>query len=154
MNKHLFTVMILFAVFSTHAQQSAATAGGDASGKSGTTAYSVGQTSYTEDVGNGSSAQGVQHAYEIYEVSKAINGAHFTMYPNPTADLVNIAVENAEKGNLSYQLYNTAGKLLSAGKLDGETTSVAMKGYASGIYLIRLYSDEQPIQTFKIIKNQ
>ncbi|WP_309640766.1 T9SS type A sorting domain-containing protein [Flavobacterium sp.] len=157
MDKHLLTVMMLFAVFSIHAQKSAGTAGGDASGKSGTAAYSVGQTSYTSDLGSrGSTSQGVQHAYEIFKISdsKHFSDAHFSMYPNPTEDIINIDVGNFETKNLSYQLYDIAGKLQLAGKLAGQTTSVALKGFPTGTYVVRLLSGEQSIQTFKIIKNQ
>lgn len=157
MNKHLFTVMMLFAVFSIHAQESASIAGGDASGKSGTAAYTVGQTSYTSDAGSrGSSEQGVQHAYEISMLSdsKLFSDARFTMYPNPTEDVVNIATDHAATGNLSYQLYNVAGKLLSAERLTGQTTSVEMKSFAAGTYVVKLLSAGQPVQTFKIIKKQ
>jgi hypothetical protein len=157
MNKHLFTVMILFAVFSIHAQQLAGVAGGDASGKSGTAAYSVGQISYTSDVGSsGSNAQGIQHAYEIYRISesKTFGNTSFKMYPNPTEDMVNIAVDNSDTENLSYELYNISGKLLASGKLTGQTTSVAMKSFAAGTYVVKLLSKDESIQTFKIIKNQ
>jgi hypothetical protein len=157
MNKHLCTVMMLFAVFSIHAQQSAGAAGGDASAKSGTAAYASGVTSYTSDVGSrGSSTQGVQHAYEIFKISdsKTFTDARFTMYPNPTEDLVNIATERSDFSSLSYQLYNLSGKLLSSGQLTGPTTPVAMKTFAAGTYVIRLLSKEQPVQSFKIIKNQ
>ena len=157
MNKHLFTAMMLFAVFSIQAQKSAGAAGGDASGKSGTAAYSVGQTSYTSELGSrGSTSQGVQHAYEIFKVSDPTtpNGAHFTMYPNPTQDVLNIAVDKQDLQNFSYQLYNVTGKLLFSGPLTGSTTSVAMGAYSAGTYLVRLLSKGQSIQTFKIIKNQ
>ena len=156
MNKHLFTVMMLFAVFSIHAQESVVASGGDTTGKSGTASYSIGVASYTSDVGGrGSTSQGVQHAYEIFKISDTnISNAHFTMYPNPTADMVNIAIDNAETQNLTYQLYNIAGKLLSSGKLTGQTTSVAMKAFSAGTYMVSLLSQGQPIQTFKIIKNK
>ena len=157
MDKHLLTVMMLFAVFSIYAQKSAGTAGGDASGKSGTAAYSVGQTSYTSDLGSrGSTSQGVQHAYEIFKISDSnrFTDVHFSMYPNPTEDIISIDIGNSEIKNFSYALYDIAGKLQLAGKLTGQTTAVALKGFPSGTYIVKLLLAEESIQTFKIIKKQ
>ena len=51
------------------AQESANASGGVATGSGGTVAYSIGQVAYTTNTGsNGSVAQGVQHAYEIFTV--------------------------------------------------------------------------------------
>lgn len=56
-------VLMLGIGISSHAQQSINSAGGDASGGSGSVAYSIGQTFYSSSSSStGSIEQGVQHA--------------------------------------------------------------------------------------------
>jgi hypothetical protein len=156
MKKQLFTALMLFAVFLSYGQRAAVVAGGEASGSGGTASFSLGESAYRTDAGNGgSSLQGAQQPYEIYEVSKpgAIGGMVFTLYPNPVADVVNIDVGQWQE-HLSYQLLSLDGKILASGTLREKTTSLAMSDFPAGVYLVSVHRDDQPIKTFRIIKNQ
>lgn len=86
--KTLYVIFILsFSIFSIKAQESANSTGGDATGSGGTVAYSVGQVVYTTNTSsNGSEAQGVQHAYEIYTLGVEENEINSSLiaFPNPT----------------------------------------------------------------------
>jgi hypothetical protein len=154
MKKLTLPAMLLFAVIGGYAQQSTISAGGEALGKGGTSSYSVGQVAYTaESNGQYATLQGMQHAYEVFEVSKAeqLSALRMTLYPNPATDLVNLEAENAE-GTLSYQLYSPTGQLLGAAKLGESTTAISMKEFAQGNYFIKVFLNEESVRTFKIIK--
>ena len=78
----------------TQAQESANSSGGDASGKGGSVAYSVGQVVYTTNTGSkGTVAQGVQEPYEISIVLGIDNltiNLELTAYPNPTTSYLTL----------------------------------------------------------------
>jgi type IX secretion system substrate protein len=160
MRKKILTAFMLFAVILTYAQKSVVTTGGEASGSGGNASYTIGQISYKNFQGDVlSDSQGVQHGYEIMEVSDqktlpdSNSNLKFTVYPNPSADLVNVQVDNLVNEGLSYQLFTLAGRLLEAEKLTGTTTAVMMKNYAHGTYLIHIVCNDKTIRTFKILKN-
>jgi hypothetical protein len=154
MKKLTLPAMLLFAVMGAYAQQSIVSSGGEAVGKGGTSSYTMGQVVYTtESNDNYATLQGMQHAYEVFEVSKTekLSALRMTLYPNPASDLVNLEAENAE-GTLSYQLYSPTGQLLGAAKMEESNTSISMKEYAQGNYFIKVFLNDESVRTFKIIK--
>lgn len=124
--------------------------------------YSVGEVVYTTNVGsNGSEAQGVQQPFEIsvvngLEEAEAIH-LTFTAYPNPTKDFLTLKVENYDKENLSYNLYDINGKLLANKILSGNETIISMENFVSATYFLKVLQSKQgsiqEIKTFKIVKN-
>jgi hypothetical protein len=157
MNKKTLTAMMLFAVTLFYAQKSVVTSGGEASGSSGTSSYTIGQASYKDVVTQSvSSSEGIQQTYQISEITGKDtfwdSKLQLSVYPNPSADIVNIQSEAlAEK--LSYSLFSLAGNLLATGQLNDGITPINMKNYAAGPYLISIIRNEKPIKTFKILKN-
>ncbi len=111
------------------AQDSSNSAGGDASGAGGSVAYSVGQVVYTTNTGsNGSVAQGVQHAYEIFSVGikeTALN-ISLTAFPNPTTENLTLQISDYNNERLSYQLFDVQGKKLSNGQITAPQTQINM----------------------------
>jgi hypothetical protein len=139
------------------AQETIPATGGNASGSGGTVSYSVGQVVYTTNTGtNGSVAQGVQQPFEISVVTgieqTAINLA-ISAYPNPTTDYLVLKVENYDKGNLSYQLFDMNGRLLQNKKIEGNETSIVMSNLVPATYFVKVTEGNKEVKTFKIIKN-
>jgi hypothetical protein len=139
------------------AQEVIPATGGNALGSGGTVSYSVGQVVYTTNTGaNGSVAEGVQQAFEISVVTgieqTAINLA-ISAYPNPTTDYLMLKVENYDKGNLSYQLFDMNGKILENKKVKGLKTIIVMSSLVPAIYFVKVTEGNREVKTFKIIKN-
>lgn len=158
MTKKTALACMLLAVAFAYAQKSPVTAGGEASGSGGSSSYSIGQLAYADITTNKlSENQGVQQAYEIMEVTekKAIipSRLEFAVYPNPTEDVVNVAITNYENEKVSYQLISETGQLLTNTQASEDITSISMKNAASGMYFIQVIQNEQAIKTFKIIKH-
>jgi hypothetical protein len=156
-SKYITMTSALFLIGGVFAQESSNSAGGDASGAGGSVAYSIGQVVYTTNTGsNGSVAQGVQHAYEIFSV-----GIHETeltialnVYPNPTADKLTLEINDFGNKNLAYQLTDVQGKLLLEGQVEGVQTILDIHSLAKATYFVHvLLQDNKRIQSFKIIKN-
>ncbi|HNZ42726.1 MAG TPA: T9SS type A sorting domain-containing protein [Bacteroidales bacterium] len=155
-------ILVLVFTFSgtvVNAQQSVNASGGNASGTGGNVSYSVGQIVYTTHTGiNGSVAQGVQQPYEI-SVITAIEEAKdidlvCTAYPNPTAGLLTLIVQNYKHGKLAYQLYDMSGKVIESKEITSSETAISLVGYAVATYFLKLTDNHKEIKTFKIIKNQ
>ncbi|MDL2144634.1 T9SS type A sorting domain-containing protein [Flavobacterium tructae] len=163
MKKNLRTFLILFiTVFSFitngYSQESVVVSGGNATGNGGSSSYSVGQIAYTSLPGgaNGFVLQGVQQAYEIISLGndefKGITLA-MTAYPNPAVDVLSLTVSTNEWNNLSCQLFDTNGKIVSKKvEVTSLDTSVPMQGLNSGIYFLTVSNSGKAIKTFKIIK--
>ena len=119
---------------------------------------SVGQVVYKTDTGtNGSVAQGVQQPFEISVITgiKQANGINLncTAYPNPTSDYLVLKVENYDKINLSYQLFDMNGKLLENTKMTDNEIGIEMTNLVPATYFVKVTEGNKEIKTFKIIKN-
>lgn len=137
------------------AQQSVHSSGGNATGSGGSSSFSVGQTVYTTNSNaNGSVAQGVQHAYEIFAVGVSEVLVDFSMlvFPNPTTDGVSISIGNYQNEVLEFQLFDLQGKLLDQGSIDSAETLVDMQNLATSSYMLNVYQNGKIVQSFKIVK--
>lgn len=151
----LFITMI--SITSSYSQESIVIAGGNATGTGGSSSYSIGQVAYTTLPGSdGSISQGVQQPYEINTLGNdEFTGINLLMtaYPNPTVDVLNLVVVNDELDNLSYNLYDITGKIISKNsKIAASETSVSMHELNQGIYFLAVNKNNKTIKTFKIIK--
>jgi len=153
----LFASTLFIGMGSLFAQSEVPASGGDASGSGGSSSYTVGQVVYSTTVGsNGSVAQGVQQAYEIYVTSgveHAFIGLGLNAFPNPTTDYLTLSATNTQGNQLSYQLYDLQGGLIASGTMTSTTERIATGHLPVATYLLNISDANQPIKTFKIIKN-
>jgi hypothetical protein len=150
-----FLAGLLWAGFA-QAQESVNASGGDATGSGGTVAYSVGQLVYTTSNGsNGTMAQGVQHAYEIFTVgtSETILNISLAAFPNPITDNLTLLISDFNNEKLSYQFFDMQGKQLSNGQITAQQTQINASSLPSATYIINVVNQEnKKVQSFKIIK--
>ena len=146
---------MIFAITNASAQEAIVATGGNASGGDGSVSYSIGQVVYTtiED-SEGTIAQGVQQAYEIYTVSQICDYANkISIFPNPAADLLTLELENVDLTDIDYQIYDSNGRLLLNGKCATNITSVSIKEFVPAVYYLKATKGNTEIAVFKIIKN-
>lgn len=141
---------------SIYGQESSNASGGDAIGSGGTIAYSIGQVVYTTNTStNGSVAQGVQYAYEIFSVGikeTALN-ISLTVFPNPTTENLTLQISDYNNEKLSYQLFDLQGKLLNYGQVTTQQTEINTTSLPSATYFINVVNQEnKKLQSFKIVK--
>lgn len=138
-------------------QESVHASGGNATGSGGTVNYSVGQVVYTtNNSSEGSVAQGVQHAYQITNVSinEKNSNISLTVFPNPTSDFLNLQIENFNDETRSYQISDTQGKIIGHGNIVTTQTQIGMHELPRAVYYIHVLDNQnQIIQSFQIIKN-
>lgn len=155
---HLLIFFLLgVGIADTLAQQAVITAGADVTGINGSVAWSVGQVVFTKYTGGtGSEAQGVQQPHEIsITPGTQTGGFNFSLlvYPNPTNDFVTLQLKYYNNENLVWQLFDAAGRLLAGNKITGNKTNIAMSQLAAAPYILKIISDNETVQTFKLIKN-
>lgn len=160
MSKIKRTVIVSFlfgvSVSYSNAQESTTSSGGDATGSGGTVAYSIGQVAYTTNSGtSGSSAQGVQHAYEIFTVgvNETLFEVSIAVFPNPTSDYLTLEIGGYSAEKLAYQLYDMQGKVLASQQISSEQTQINMSNLKTASYFVYVIDEEnKKLQSFKIIK--
>ena len=149
-------VLLLSIGISAQAQQATTAWGGDASGSGGTVAFSVGQVVYNTDIGtNGSVAQGVQQAYEIFTVGikETELNMSLSVFPNPTANNLTLQISDYNNEKLSYKLYDMQGRLLSNGQVTAKQTQINTASLPTASYFMNVVNQEnKSVQSFKIIK--
>lgn len=156
--KILITCFLLGSLSLRLQAQTNVTSGGEATGSDGKVSYSIGQTDFNFHSGpDGSVSEGVQQPFEIFIITgidnKEINITS-SVYPNPTADLITISIENDVKDKITYEIADVSGKILSRKFLKENQTTVSLAEYPGSIYYVKIYNDKTELKAFKIIKNK
>jgi hypothetical protein len=155
--KYLLLFPFFFVLFSAKAQQATVATGGDATGSNGTSSYSIGQVAYSNTTGTtGSVNQGVQQPFEIFTLGHdefPEIQLMMTVYPNPTASLVTLTLQNYSLDNVHFQLFDLNGRLIQSQSITTSETQIAMEHLASAVYLLNVMEQSRILKTFKIIKN-
>ena len=74
---------------------------------------------------------------EAVVTTKAFDKNNITLYPNPTASILNIKV-GANHTKQTYTIANALGKIVLEGKLNKDNTPINVEHLSKGIYFIRL----------------
>lgn len=77
---------------------------------------------------------------------------HINAYPNPTADFLNISIENEIPADAVYSIYEMSGRLLAREALEFNNQVISFNSYKSGVYFLRIMVGNQPVKSFKIVK--
>ena len=157
MKRYIIAIWLLFTTSIVYSQETATTAGGEATGAGGSSSYTVGQVVYTTNTANsGSLAQGVQQAYEI-STSVGIEVTEINLelvaYPNPTNSLLTLNIGNYNNEKLIYQLYDIQGMLLDSKQVINSSTTINAQKLSVGTYLLNVLDNNTLIKTFRIIRN-
>ena len=159
--KAMLSILCLMFYFhgSLLAQEAVTASGGEATGAGGTVSYTTGQVVYnTYSSAANSEAQGVQQPYEISVVTSIYKQPNMaiecTVFPNPSTHFLQLQIEGDDLEEVNYQLYDVTGKLLERNQVNTRLTTINMKKYVSATYLLYVSKENEPMQTFKIIKNE
>jgi hypothetical protein len=129
------------------AQETILASGGDATGSSGSSSYSVVQVFYnTNTSGTGSISQGVQQSVELFTLSNPELTAltlKVVTYPNPSTDYVVLSLSDANLTNLSYVLYDLQGRIVTKGQATQSSSQIAMHSLATGSYVLEVNQNNQ-----------
>lgn len=154
--KLLVSLLIGISLTSVQAQQATLASGGIVSSVNGNITYSVGQIDYyTNSNPTGAISQGVQQPYEIFSLGTndfPNISLKMLVYPNPTAALVNLKIENLSSNALEYHLFDMTGKQISSQKINQAETQIPLENLPSATYFLNVSDNNKIIKSFKIIK--
>lgn len=140
-------------------QAAVTSAGGDAAGSGGTSAYSIGQVAYTSSIGEaGTINQGVQQPYDVIMVYTKDPGLPLsaTIFPNPTAASILLKMDEDFHPDLiedlTYWVYDLNSRLLLQGPVTSAMTVLPMDHLIGSTYFLRVVQHGMEMKTFKIFK--
>jgi hypothetical protein len=150
-------ILLLFISADIIAQYNFTSGSGELKGPGGFASQSIGQIAYTSyQTDSGKVNQGVIQPYQITvlngEEIRAIN-LSFNAFPNPVFNLLNLEVVNFENQDLSYQLFDINGRLLSSKNITAYLTEISTSELPAATYFIRVNHQDKLIKTFKIVKS-
>ena len=73
------------------------------------------------------------NSYTAVSLAENVISYQFSVYPNPTNAIVNLALNNQE--NLIYNVYNLTGELVLTGNIN-EKTNFDVSNFSNGVYII------------------
>jgi hypothetical protein len=157
LNKFLcgIAIIVISGFGKFHAQQAIAATGFDATGSGGSSSYSVGQIDYSAKGANNEITEGLQQPYEIVTLAVSDNGnveKNISLYPNPVKDILFVDFNQEKFSNSTYQLYDAQGKLIKNGNFSQKKNELNFSMLPASVYIIRIFSDNKMVKTFKIIK--
>lgn len=158
MKFHLTFAILLVLQFNTimtFAQASSVTSGQDARGLGGEVSWSIGQVSYSTNIGTtGLVSQGVQQPFEIYVITSVDDDISSSVraYPNPVTNNLILHFESSLIGNEKWHLLSFDGLVLYESVINESLTKINMEAIPAGIYFLKIFSNEEIIKHFKLIK--
>jgi len=75
-----------------------------------------------------------------------------SVYPNPASNYLMLKVINIKSGKLTYQLFDSDGKLLENKEIVDVETTIQMYELSPAIYFLKVSDNDKEVKTFKIIK--
>ena len=86
---------------------------------------------------------------EITGINETVNSSNIYIYPNPSKKIIKIVSDEISE-NSFISIYDINGKKIISQKIDNNNIDIS--SLPTGIYLLKLYNDEQ-ILTTRLIKN-
>ncbi|MBA2611440.1 MAG: SBBP repeat-containing protein [Bacteroidetes bacterium] len=77
--------------------------------------------------------------------------SNFSIYPNPSKEILNVTTTSFAANNLKIQLLNSLGQIILEEKMTVQTIELNIKSFANGLYFVKIVSDTDVI-TKKIVK--
>jgi hypothetical protein len=142
----------------SNAQELPMSSGGDAAGSGGSASYSIGQITYSTNIGTtGSVAQGVQQPYELSittgQDELGIN-LNLSAFPNPTTDYLILQVDDLSISPFFYQLCDLSGKMIDQQEITNSQTRIIMESLSMSSYFLKVIRNHEVVKIFKIIKTK
>ena len=158
MKKIFIFLCVLMTGIGAYAQRAVSASGGESLGSGGSVSYTIGQTFYSANVGtSGQISEGVQQAYEIYDVTELQNpistNISLSAFPNPTNDFLTLHIDGDYIDGLDCTMYDISGKEIMQMQIGSSETSIDMQSLPSATYFVRITNGKNEVKTFKIVKN-
>ena len=153
----LLFVFLFLCVSSVNAQNSVLAGGGNSTGTGGSISYSLGYIANLDGSSvDGTLNSGLQQPYEISVITGVKNteiNLSIKSYPNPVSNFLVINIGNTSLKNLNYNIMTLDGKVVRRGIIQSIQTTLNFTGFKNDVYVLNVYTGQQKVKSFKIIKN-
>lgn len=116
--------------------------------------YYVHVRTFCEDRNVKTNSKWTTIGFDTYPLSAStLSGSthSISVYPNPTANVLNIEVEGVVGENAHIQLVDLTGKVLKKMPVDKNSSSIDLSAMPSGVYMLQ-YSDDKRNEIIKVSK--
>ena len=153
---YIIIVLFIFAVSTVTAQQVISSAGGSAVGTGVQLSWTIGEP--VIETFTGTSAVLTQGFHQTKLTVTAVDptlfpGLEVNVYPNPVSTTLRVQISGERMQKLSYRLFNMEGKAILHKMVENPSELINMEMYTSGTYLLRFFREDDPLKTFKIVKD-
>ena len=146
------SLIFVLVVSIASAQQAFTSAGETATSSAGSLTYVVGQmTNQRTDQLHFGVLQVTETTSEVLGIS-AIDNIDFKVYPNPTTQFLQVQSTSKVPVNLSFMIYDLQGRQVLSGQLSDDKPAINVADLANHQYQLIILKENQPIKTFKIVK--
>ncbi len=81
------------------------------------------------------------------------SGPEIIAYPNPTSGQLYVRTTIDPFHYLSHQIYDSTGRLVGSGQIKSSLHEISFHAHEPGLYFVKIFRDNQPVKTFKILKS-
>jgi hypothetical protein len=159
MKNYSLLITFISIAFCSNAQQLAPSVICNASGtlNNGTTNvyWTIGETIVeTMQSGNNQLSNGFQQAnYIITAIKNNKTQYDIQLFPNPTANFLNLKINSSQLKNVRYQIFDVQGKMIKEDALQNELTAIDCSQLMPAVYWLKLEdAAHELVGTFKIVK--
>lgn len=153
----ILSLIVLFNQYNpVFSQESINFSGGNANNASGSVAFSIGEVVFNSFSNtNYNITHGVQHGIEVFlvETSDIIGTFSAKVFPNPSSEQIQIQLPSNLKELYVCKLVDVNGKELINHLTNESSVIFDISSFEASTYYLIISTDNQAIQTFKIIKN-
>ncbi len=153
----LYAPLFLLNLQPLSGQEALVPSGYTGSSGNGSLSFTLGQVLYeTVASENGTASPGVQQAYEIFIVdgirTDFIN-LKVKAFPNPVTDFLVLEIGEFSPGTFSFRLIDQQGRILRQEDVRQSPYELEVGGFPSATYFLQVFTGEDQIKTFQIVKN-
>ncbi len=148
-------IFCLTLLININAQEVVSNSGNSFSNDNLNVSWTLGETIInTEQSTDKQLTQGFHQSKLVITAVKENIQADFSIivFPNPTADYLNLTLEKIDANKLQFSLIDSNGKILSNTFPESNQTQIAMHQYPSGSYYLQVREKNNILKSFKIIK--
>lgn len=158
--KRIFTLTIIFLFMNgliVHSQQVISNMGATLQSTSGSISFTLGEPIIeTLSATSGIVTQGFhQTKLTVTAIEDNYgNSMSVKVYPNPTAEILNVSLAFDDMSQIRLVLYDISGRILSAINADKELMELDFSDYIPGTYILKVFKGNRDLGSYKIIKTE